>query len=787
MKNRKEIAARAADEQGSAAPRAEESAGGGRLHRLLIAAAILMGAFLLFQVQLIMGKQILPWFGGTPGVWTACMLFFQVLLLGGYTYANYLAVRLGDHGQRSLHVSLLALSLALLTAAAFVWPSPITPDESWKPQGGSLPTLLILQFLLATVGLPFFLLSSTSPLLQHWFSKEHAGLSPYRLYSLSNLGSLLGLLTYPFLVEPALDVRAQSWIWYGGYAVFALLVMAAAPWKGGARGAAAEVVAESDGTDAAGAPGWKARGLWVAWATCGSVLLLATTNVISQQVAVIPFLWVLPLSLYLVSFILCFEYPRMYRRNALHIAFAITAGLAFAVQAGPMDAPWAQQLMAYVAVLFAACMVCHGEIAVTKPHPRHLTGYYVCISAGGALGGVLVSIVAPRVFPNLWEFPLGVLATGGLLLMAVAGDHDSWWHRAQHWLPAAAVAGTLALIPRTALLLDAPLAPPAWFYYSAAAVLGLTGLALQRMQGREPVEAIHVGLTRAAAVAIMVVLGVGFAMEAGVRIQHSVARSRNFYGILAVLQSADGAGRFLYLRDRMVVHGMQYSDPRLARLPVGYYGQHSGIHMVLRNLPARPVRIGVVGLGTGSLAAFSRPGDVYRFYEINPAVLELADGPGAYFTYLRDAAGTVEASLGDARLCLEREAAAGQRQRFDVLILDAFSGDAIPIHLLTREAFALYLEHLRAQDSMIAVHITNRGVDLGPVLASLAKEFGFASVRINRPWLGTMSAQTDWVLLSRSPGFLAVPEIREAGSALPAAGQVATWTDAYSNLFRVLK
>jgi hypothetical protein len=752
-----------------------------------IAVTVFIGAFLLFQVQLLVGKYLLPWFGGTPSVWTACLLFFQVLLLGGYSYSHFVAMRLATAKQRNLHAGLLVFSLLVLFLLSFVWPSPITPGSAWKPRPDGNPTVLILRFLLASVGLPFFLLSSTGPLLQHWFSQRNPAVSPYRLYSLSNLGSLLGLLCYPFLVEPNLHLRTQAWVWSFSYLLFVALCVSVAPWSSSIVSSAANP-SERCAQETTLPPTRSRQIFWVGLAACGSAMLLAVTNVVCQEVAASPFLWVFPLCLYLITFILCFEYPGLYRRGPFHLFFFLTAASTCTLLLRSAVAPLVPELLLFFSVMFACCMVVHGEIACTRPHPRYLTRFYLCISIGGAIGGIFVSIIAPLVFPSLWEFPITILATGGLALLAVRWDSESWWFRSLPWMPLALSAVVLCLIPLAgpAFGWKSILLPPLWYWILAGVVI-IAAAVLYRIASQHQAQSLSRFISRATAVAALCVIAMGFLWEARERLLDTVARSRNFYGVLAVVKDSSPAGDFLFLRDHMTDHGMQYTNPALARVPAGYYGANSGISILFRDHPSRPIRVGVAGLGIGTLAAFSRPGDYFRFYEINPDVVRLAQGSGAYFTFLRDSPGTVEVVLGDARLSLEREATQGELQKFDLLVLDAFSGDAIPVHLLTREAFSLYRKHLRSEDSIIAVHITNRNLDLRLVLAGIARELRLSSVRIYRPWLGGYSAQTDWVLLSENPGSLRLPGIVEAGRSVSVTNHGQVWTDDYSNLLQYLK
>ncbi len=757
-------------------------------HNNLISLTVFTGAFLLFQVQLLLGKYILPWFGGAPGVWMVCLLFFQVLLLGGNAYSHFVAMRLPPLKQSRLHSGILICSVVLLILMSFLWPSPITPGFAWKPQADANPFVLILWLLIASVGLPFFLLSTTGPLLQHWFSRKNPGVSPYRLYSLSNLGSLLGLLSYPLLVEPMLHLRTQAWLWSIGYLLFAVLCVAVAPWKIPADAFSTGKPQHQMEESLSVRPTLSRQLLWVSLAACGSAMLLAATNVISQEVAVFPFLWVLPLCLYLVSFIVCFEYPSLYRRGLFHIFFALTAFLAAISLFFSAAMPLAVGLLVYLASMFATCMVCHGEIVLSRPAPRHVTRFYLCISLGGAIGGIFVSVIAPLLFLGLWEFPLTIVMTGTLLLFVVRQDANSWWHRSLPWMPLAFLSVVMLPIPFLlhGLELKNRFISSVW-YRVLSGFLILAALAVYWITRRRSVQSPGRWMTRAAALAALFAVAIAFVCEARLKLSDSVARSRNFYGVLAVIRGSDSGHDFLYLRDRLTDHGRQYLDPKLARESVSYYGPKSGINLLLRNHPAQPIRVGLVGLGTGNLAVFSRSGDVFRFYEINSDVIQLAQGSHAFFTYLRDSQGTVEMVHGDARLSLEREAARGQRQNFDVLVLDAFSGDSIPVHLLTREAFSLYREHLRSADSIIAVHITNRSLDLSPVLSGIAKEFQFSAVRVYRPWLNSFSSQSDWVFLSQNHSSLRHPEIDAAGRSLLSSGGTTLWTDDYSNLLEVLR
>ena len=750
------------------------------------ATAICVGAFLLFQVQLILGKYILPWFGGMPSVWTACMLVFQVLLLLGYLYAHVLTTSVPRKMQNVLHFALLGCSLALLVWLAFRWKTPITPGLGWKPSPTDNPTWKIIQLLAASVAFPFFLLSTTGPLVQKWFARANPGVSPYRLYALSNVGSLLGLLTYPFLIEPSLSIRAQGWVWCAGYALYvgacAMCSRVGSSQEGSSQeGSSSEISDREPDQNVSN----RTRLLWIGLPACASVMLLATTNVISQQVAVIPFLWVIPLCLYLGSFILCFDSSRWYRRSVFQPLFLVLAGLTcWLLFQGPAALVW-QQLLVYPALLFVSCMISHGELVRIKPGVQHLTQFYLLISVGGAMGGIFTGLLAPHIFTGVWEFHTGIFASGTFLLLALVRDRDSWWHQTPRWLPSALLSAVAILaIP---VLQNFVLQGSQQLLYGliAIALLG-AGYAIYAAFFPNRVASSHPFITRGAPVIALSVLGFALYVDANLKPEDIRLRSRNFYGMISVVRETSPLGPYYYLRNRMTNHGMQFVDPRFSFVAAGYYGPDSGISKLLVSQP-RPMRVGVIGLGIGTLSAYGNPGDYFRFYEINPAVISLAYGPSAFFTYMQHSQAKTDVVLGDARLCLEREAAAGELQKFDVLIVDAFSGDAIPTHLLTKEAFEVYLRHLRSPDSVIALHISNLSLDLAPVVSGLAHDLNLYGTRVHHPEARAFSAQTDWVLLSRSLTRLEDPTITAVGSPVNYDDHMPLWTDDYSNLLRVVR
>jgi hypothetical protein len=663
------------------------------------AGTIFLSSFLLFLVQPIIAKQIVPWFGGSAAVWTTCLVFFQSVLLAGYAYAD-LTTRLGPRRQALLHVALLVASLAFL---------PILASVAWKPQGDEEPVLRILLLLAATIGLPYFLLSTTTPLLQLWYWRRFQSRVPYRLFALSNFASLLALLGFPLLFEPAFELRQLGWGWsalYGGLVV--LCASVALMSIGDARRSPPPREAER----AALAPSLAAQLQWLVLAAMGSVMLLAVTNHVTQNISSVPFLWVLPLALYLVTFILAFDHPRWYVRPLfLGLLVLLVPAMAYYIPSLALHVA----VPLYLAGLFVSCMFCHGELARLRPDPLHLTRFYLMLSAGGALGAVLVAVVAPLALSGYFELGIALVALGALLCVRLRGQ--------ALWLGAAA---TL-----------------------------VTG--------------------------VLVVLGVRSYVE-DVRVME-----RDFYG---VVRTSDRLYPVPYraLYHGGIMHGGQLLDERWRRTPADYFSPTSGYGRVFASLremePNRPLRVGVLGLGAGVIAAWMQPGDVLIFYEISPRVVDIARRE---FTFLADTPARTEVVLGDGRLSLEREPPRG----YDVLGIDAFSGDSIPMHLVTREAMALYVKHL-APEGVIVFQATNRYVDLLPVVKRLAAEFGFEAVNVSDIPYGEEGPEywyssTDQIIVTRNDKLLGWPRIAEAADPIEDRPDLPTFTDAHHNLLRILK
>ena len=757
---------------------------------LAYASTIFLAAFLLFQVQPLIGKYILPWFGGTPAVWTTCMLFFQVVLLGGYAYAHLVATKLAPRRQAVVHLAVLVAALVLL---------PITPSARWKPPGPEDPTWRILVLLAACVGLPYFVVATTSPLLQAWFSRARPGASPYRLYALSNAGSLLALLTYPFVVEPLLSSRTQAVVWSLGFGAFVLLCggCAVRVWRAARTGCGLAPSGAASAADELGErPRWGRRLLWLALPACGSVMLLAVTNQMCQNVAVVPFLWVLPLSLYLLSFVICFDNERWYIRPIFWIWLAASTWHMVGLMRAGLHARIPEQVVGYSLGLLGCCMVCHGELARLKPRPRYLTSFYLSVSAGGALGGVFVSLVAPRIFVAYLELHYGLWACCALAMVAFWVDKKPHRHWPRSWVTRIGVPAVL--ISPFAVVVLKPFAALRWVEapVSRQVVFGTWGLGMALLVARQVFRKpsvrwrwswLWMGFLPTFVVAL-VLLGAELKAQADAVWRDVAATSRNFYGVLRVtVRPREGSrGPIRELLHGRIFHGSQLLSEEGRRQPTLYYADDTGVGLALRHHPRREagLRVGVLGLGVGTLAAYGRRGDSFRFYEINPEAERFATSLFTYIADARERGADVELVSGDARLSLEREPPQG----FDVLVVDVFTGDAIPVHLLTREAFGVYLRHLR-RDGIVALNISNRYLDLSPVVYALADHFQLKSLQFDVPGdPKRVTSRSDWILVTNNPAFLRSKALAEAkGRVDDANPRRVLWTDDRSDLFRMLR
>jgi SAM-dependent methyltransferase len=665
----------------------------------LYAATIFVSAFLLFLVQPIVAKQILPWFGGSAAVWTTCVFFFQFLLLAGYAYAHALVRFLAPRPQLIMHAALLAVSLALL---------PIVADGGWKPAGSEDPGWRILGLLIVTVGLPYFLLATTSPLVQAWYARRFT--SPYRLFALSNLASLAALLAYPVAVEPFVSTRAQALTWSWGYALFAVLCGAAALYTlKTAAGGASPIRIELGPR-----PRVRERLQWIALPAFASFLLLAVTNHLTQNVASIPFLWILPLTLYLLTFILCFDGRGWYRRG-LFIPLAIIALAAMGGILRDFDLTHELRLAVpvYAAGLFVICMFCHGELVRIKPPPGRLTEFYLLIALGGALGSLVVSVIAPRVLAGDFELAIGLALIAAALALRIA---------------------------------------PAGRFAAAA------GIATVAFVSWAAIDYVHTAL------------------------EDTRVLMRNFYSTLRTRDEVRHEGTVRKLIHGTINHGEQFVDDDKRRRPIAYFGPSAGISRALEALQRPGMRVGVLGLGAGTLAAWAKPGDTYRFYEINPQVIELAQ---TEFSYLRDSAAKIDLVLGDGRLALERE----PPQAFDLLAADAFSSDSVPMHLITREALELYLRHVRP-GGVVVFNVTNRYLDLAPVVKRLADSLGVHARLVSHSPDDVeyrLYASTDFVLVTADARLFAQPQLAEVAQEIVVPSKVSIWTDDFNNLLQALR
>ncbi len=704
---------------------------------------IFLSALLLFQVQPMIAKFILPWFGGTSSVWTTCMLFFQVILLLGYCYSHLVTRRLTHKQQWMLHAGLLCVALIFL---------PIQPDDVWKPDGTEDPTWQMLLLLTATIGFPFFLLSTTGPLIQAWQSRTHSNKSAYRLFAVSNFGSLLGLLGYPFLVEPYFRLGQQSLYWSIGFGTFAAMCL----WSGWQLFSAkvggddqepqkieADVPLAGDHTE----PTFINCIAWTLLAFAASAMLLATTNQMCQEVASVPFLWVLPLSLYLITFIICFENPRWYRRAIFFPLMFVSVFIAIGLLKEGASVPLPLQVSGYALVMFACCMTCHGELAHAKPAEKDLTLFYLMVSVGGALGGIFVVIIAPKVFTSYYEFHVSLVLSIGLSVVAFLTYRNR---------PTAgkSTRGVMSHVF-------------AW--------------------GTVPVSILAMGLMATQAI------------EENNELHESavIYRARNSYGTLHVRRyfNDDDQETSRSLVNGRIKHGSQSAYPAIAGVATSYYSPISGVGAAIRCLReirgqendrvGQPgLRIGVVGLGTGTMAAWGQSNDSILFYEINPAVEEVAR---EHFTYIKDSrAKQLEVVIGDARIQMERHLKNEGSEKFDLLVIDAFSSDAIPMHLLTRECFKLYCDNL-SERGVLAVHVSNRYLELETIVYNLSVELNYTPFLIFNDDDDDISADAStWALVVRDQELIdhleAGDNLEEWDSPMPKT----VWTDDFGSLTEVM-
>jgi spermidine synthase len=669
-------------------------------HALSYAVGIFLGSTLLFLLEPIAAKRLVPLLGGSAAVWTTCLVFFQTALLLGYYVAHLLVTRTDRRTQVMAYVGLLALSVVQLVRGV----DPIMSANAERPISS------VLALLSGLIGLPFVTLSATSPLLQAWFARtpERGRADAYALFAISNIGSIVALLAYPWLIEPRLSLRAQT--------ILVTILLAMLAILAGVIGASVRDSGnderETTTAESAGVP-LTTRVLWVALAACASLLLAATTTHISQNVAAVPLFWIVPLVAYLLSFVVAFAtrtWPP--RRLVVGLAIGGLLGNGVLLSRGALDIPILPATAAYCLALFALCLFLHSELYQRRPAPQHLTSFYLHVAAGGALGAVLVGIVAPLVLPGNYDFAIGLFLT---------------------------------------------------------AVLGFV---VARSEGRVMRDVW----------AALVAIGIALVVTQVYGDRGAIARVRNFYGTVRVThvhepEKADV--RSLY--HGVIVHGRQVFRADLRRVPNTYYARTSGLGLALDQCcGGRPRRIGAIGLGTGTVAVYAMPADTLRFYEINRAVEDIAK---SYFTYLADSPAYMELVRGDARVSL----AAERPQRYDVLIVDAFSGDAVPAHLLTAQALDVYRRHL-APGGIIAFHVSNTFLDLAPVVKQLADNAGMQAVRVTSPEdVSIQVLASEWVLVTANAEFLAKPAVVRARQPIEVPAGLRLWTDDYSSLFPIIQ
>ncbi len=705
----------------------------GRGVQALYATTIFVGAFLLFQVQPIVGKFVLPWFGGSAGVWAAALLFFQLFLLVGYTYAHVVTTWLGGRGQAITHLVLLGVALLAL---------PIIPSASLKPQTTDNPVFNIILLLALTVGAPYLLLASNGPLLQGWFARQFPGKSPYRLYALSNVASLLALLSYPATFERGLGLPAQAWLWSGTYVLFTALCGTIAFLQlrratSLAANPATEPASTTTFLDTATERLSVARvALWLLLPAVASAALLATTNRLTQEIAPVPLLWVLPLSIYLLSFILTFDSDRWYHPVIyVPIVLAFLGGAAYTILR-PGALSLVQEAGVLLGALYFAAMMCHGELVSLRPGIRRLTAFYLTISAGGAIGGALVAIGAPAYLDGYWEYHISLVVIAAVVVVTT-------------------------------------------LRYALASEGGT------RKAGALFATGVSAGVT----LTLAVMLQNKVAFDVGGRF----LVTRNFYSALQIQEvfADDPNLRQYQMVHGQTLHGQQFLAPERRAWHTSYFGEESGLGVAIlqhpRRLAGQPLRIGVIGLGSGSIGSYAERGDTLRYYEIDPQVEDIAR---AQFTYLQDASdrgATVDVLLGDGRIVLERQRDAGDRQRFDVFVMDAFNSDSVPVHLLTKQALALYLEHL-AEGGMVAVNVSNRFLDLTPVVRALATEAGLeVRLFVSQDSLERGTNRSEFVILTANRAFLDSEKVKAEADPLPTVEEPLLWSDEYSALLPLLR
>jgi hypothetical protein len=729
---------------------------GERFAKPLFVATIVTGSFLLFLTQPMIGRMALPRVGGAPAVWNSAMLVYQALLLGGYAYAHWLS-RLRPRAQAGLHLGLFGLAALWL---------PIGLSAAVPPADAS-PFLWVPWFLLSSIGPLFFMISSQAPLMQRWYALETSRGEPYALYAASNLGSFAGLISYPLLVEPLLTLEQQSALWTGGYALLVLLVVGCALTIPGRSVEAAPLAVTP-------APGRRRVLHWVALAAIPSGLMLSTTTHLTTDIVAMPLLWALPLGLYLLSYVVAFSPrrgPAVFITQVAPLVILIAGGLAFA---SGIHRPIAAATMG-LSLLFVVAVTLHAEMYRLRPGPDRLTGFYLAMSVGGVIGGAFCAILAPLIFDWSYEHPILIVAAAALLPQRnYLRQIEGWWAdprtglRLARWLPLLAI--LLSLLGDRAFLQ----AVPNWVAIGASIAIAI--LALVAL-GRPLVFA-----------ACLFALMMSYGGWTSFKESMSGIRTRSYFGIYTVGTNSNGTARML--THGTTVHGLQNALPGMEEEPTSYYTRGSGVGRVMASaetLFGPGAAIGVVGLGTGTLACYSQPAQSWTFFEIDPVMVRIASDPNR-FSFLSRCAPTARIVVGDARIRLAAERPA----TFDILAVDAFSSDSVPMHLLTREALGVYARTLKPR-GILMMHISNRYLDLEPVLAEGARRGGWHAAALDHPsssgYLNDHASH--WVAMTRDrqtmENLIMASGAPKSWKALSTRPGFAGWTDDYASILPLLE
>lgn len=701
--------------------------------------SIFMGAFLLFQVQPVISKYILPWFGGASAVWITAMLFFQTLLLLGYFYV-FLISLFPLKKQTIIHSIILILASLAVFYALNNSQIPILPGMNSRLNENYPPVIQVLWILLLGTGITYFILSTTSILLQKWFGTTHQGKSPYFFYSLSNVASLLALISYPFLVEPIIQLKTQGLIWSIGFIIYSFfLLICCIQIFYSASKSRSNLKLNSSEENKAGKNNinniinidTKRKLLWILLPALSSLMLLSTTNLMTQSITPVPFLWILPLSIYLISFIISFGSSKWYLRNLFAYTSLILGVFSLVFTFGNMPS-FTIGITIYSLMLFSVCMICHGELYNLRPKSSHLDLYYLYSAFGSVLSGLLVGIIAPLFFKGIWEIYIGFYLTFLLTVWVFLHYKNSFIYRRSR----------LFFISDKEIFIFASIAYPLTIILTSAALNLLSGNNLLTLK-----------------------------------------TWRNFYGVLSVKQNTRSNTNVLIYGN--IIHGSQFLDSNRYK-PTTYYGDRSGIGLTFLNAPQlhRKINMAVIGLGAGTLAAFGKKGDTITFFEINPLVRDIAYNN---FTYLKDSQASINVVMGDGRLSLEKEIAQN-KPKYDIIVIDAFSDDSIPLHLLTKEAFAVYLERLNRGKGIIAFNISNKFIDLKPILMQQVSLYGLEYASFFGGHSDKFNTISEWSLLTDDRQLFKNPALAKAMEKnSQTTKRINLWTDNYSNLFQILK